>query len=84
MKGLCLLASALATATATATAAGPNCHCLPGDDCWPSISQWNALNSSVAGRLIATVPIGAPCHEPGFDALACAQLQQGWHQPQTQ
>lgn len=82
MKGLCLLASALATVTATA--ASPNCHCLPGDDCWPTVSQWRALNSSVAGRLIATVPIGAPCHEPGFDALACAQLQQHWHEPQTQ
>lgn len=56
----------------------PACRCLPGDECWPSTSSWNDLNSTVDGRLIATVPIGSPCHDPSYDAEACAALQERW------
>lgn len=54
------------------------CRCLPGDDCWPSTSSWNKLNSTVSGRLIETIPIGSPCHDPNFDAEACSALQARW------
>lgn len=68
----------------SALAATPACHCLPEDSCWPTTSQWDALNSTVGGQLIATVPIGSPCHEPSYDATACEALQDDWNRPQTQ
>ncbi|KAL4808590.1 hypothetical protein BDV18DRAFT_150977 [Aspergillus unguis] len=76
---------AIATALllAGSVAASSDCHCLPGDSCWPSTSQWDALNSTVNGRLIATVPIGSPCHDPTYDATACEALQNDWNLPQT-
>ncbi|QKX64758.1 uncharacterized protein TRUGW13939_11934 [Talaromyces rugulosus] len=60
-----------------------NCRCLPGDSCWPSTSQWDSLNRTVNGRLVATVPIGSPCHDPHYDEAACADLQSNWNLPQT-
>lgn len=66
-----------------ALAVTDDCHCFPGDSCWPSIAKWNALNTTVGGRLIATVPIGTPCHDPTYDAAACAALKEAWELPQT-
>ncbi|TVY83258.1 FAD-linked oxidoreductase ZEB1 [Lachnellula suecica] len=67
----------------TVSAASSDCFCFPGDSCWPTDSTWTGLNSTVGGRLIATVPIGSPCHDPTFDATACAALQDSvseiWH-----
>ncbi|KAK1956048.1 FAD binding domain-containing protein [Colletotrichum sublineola] len=60
-----------------------SCHCLPGDDCWPSKSSWDALNSTVGGKLIATVPIGSVCHDPNYDEAACTALQNAWTLPET-
>lgn len=54
------------------------CKCFPGDNCWPSASEWSALNATVEGRLIATVPLGSPCHDPGYDEEQCAYLQEEW------
>ena len=74
-----------ATHGAIASTAGHQiCHCLPGDSCWPAPAIWNALNSTLRGRLVATVPIGSPCHNPHYDQAACAALQAGWTEPQTQ
>ncbi|KAK1986377.1 FAD binding domain-containing protein [Colletotrichum cereale] len=60
-----------------------SCRCLPGDDCWPSTSSWDTLNSTVGGKLIATVPIGSVCHDPNYDGAACAALQESWVLPET-
>ncbi|KAK0385546.1 hypothetical protein NLU13_6725 [Sarocladium strictum] len=59
------------------------CRCLPGDACWPSVQEWQRLNQTVDGRLVATVPIGSPCHDPHYDEAACKQLQDDWLLPQT-
>ncbi|KAF4635585.1 hypothetical protein G7Y89_g2518 [Cudoniella acicularis] len=67
-----------ATTAAAVTYNNKSCHCFPGDSCWPSTSTWAQLNSTVGGRLIATVPIGTPCHEPNYDAEVCAALQADW------
>lgn len=80
LSWIILAVSASATATTTAT----DCYCLPGDACWPAEPSWNALNTTVGGRLVATVPIGTPCHDPHYDATACAALRKGWYEPQTQ
>lgn len=55
-----------------------DCKCFPGDACWPSTAEWSALNATVEGRLIATVPLGSPCHDPGYDEEQCAYLQEQW------
>lgn len=55
-----------------------SCHCIPGDDCWPSLSEWADLNSSVHGRLIATESLAAPCHLPTFNATTCSVLKTKW------
>ncbi|KAH8175246.1 FAD binding domain-containing protein [Sarocladium implicatum] len=60
-----------------------SCRCLPGDACWPSSEEWRKLNETVDGRLVATVPIGSPCHDPHYDEDACKKLQDGWLLPQT-
>ncbi|KAJ5180962.1 hypothetical protein N7492_004172 [Penicillium capsulatum] len=73
-----LAVAALATAT---VASDSRCHCLPGDHCWPSSSAWNSLNSTVGGRLVATVPIGSPCHDPTYDAESCSAVRSNWTHP---
>lgn len=74
--------AALVASFSTALASS-NCHCFPGDSCWPSTTAWNSLNSTVGGRLIATVPIGTPCHDPTYNATECATLQSEWNLVQT-
>lgn len=48
-----------------------HCRCRPSEPCWPSNSQWAALNASIDGNLHAVRPVGAVCHEGAFDAAAC-------------
>jgi hypothetical protein len=55
-----------------------SCRYLPGDIEWPTIAHWKALNATVGGRLIATVPLGSPCHDPTYDAAKCAFYQSQW------
>ncbi|KAB5575314.1 FAD binding domain-containing protein [Coniochaeta sp. 2T2.1] len=73
----------LAGLAARATATSSQCHVLPGDTNWPNASAWALLNATVGGRLVATLPIGHVCHDPTYDAAACAALQQSWTQPLT-
>ncbi|KAG0125332.1 hypothetical protein HOY82DRAFT_493074 [Tuber indicum] len=67
-----------------AAASTPDCRCFPGDACWPSTQEWSQLNSTVSGRLIATVPLGAPCHTPNYDATRCQHIKDNWHLPEFQ
>lgn len=73
-----------AAAAAAATNSSSQCHVLPSDADWPSTTEWASLNTTVNGRLIATVPIGSPCHDPNYDAVACAALQNNWTVASTQ
>ncbi|KAJ5082232.1 hypothetical protein N7532_011275 [Penicillium argentinense] len=70
-------------AALASTVAAESCHCLPTESCWPAASAWASLNSTVGGRLVATVPIGSPCHAPNYDAVACATLRANWTEPQV-
>ncbi|KAK7991068.1 hypothetical protein PG990_015348 [Apiospora arundinis] len=36
------------------------------------------LNATVGGRLIATAPLGAPCHDPSYDEATCQSMQSRW------
>ncbi|KAF4122232.1 FAD/FMN-containing dehydrogenase [Geosmithia morbida] len=55
-----------------------SCKCLPQDDCWPSAEEWSKFNSTVGGRLVATVPLGSPCHGDTYDEALCTELQDEW------
>ncbi|EYB23020.1 hypothetical protein FG05_13840 [Fusarium graminearum] len=74
-----LISSLLALATGSSAAAKESCKCFPGDSCWPSDAEWSRLNSTVGGRLVATVPLGSPCHDPTYNAEECKNLQSEWH-----
>ncbi|KAL2759357.1 hypothetical protein ACRALDRAFT_1025952 [Sodiomyces alcalophilus JCM 7366] len=80
-----LLASAHAAATPATAATRPAafCYCMPGDPCWPSQDTWQHLNSTVRGGLVATEPIGSPCHDPTYDEAACDALRAEWTNPLT-
>lgn len=79
-----LISSLLALATGSSAAAKESCKCFPGDSCWPSDAEWSRLNSTVGGRLVATVPLGSPCHDPTYNAEECKNLQSEWHYSSVQ
>ncbi len=60
------------------------CRYLSGDSGWPSIPAWSQRDSTVQGRLIATVPLGLPCHNSTYNATECAILSADWVLPQYQ
>lgn len=70
------------------------CRNIPGDASWPSQTNWRALNQSLDGRLIATIPIGAQCHNSFTDSTTnitvsmydqdrCNALRDVWFYPET-
>lgn len=77
----------LALAATTTAAQCDDCKCFPGDDCWPTVEEWSEFNSTIDGKLIATVPLAAACHDSqwgGYDNAKCTQMQDGWLDPETQ
>jgi hypothetical protein len=80
---LCLQVNALSPAQrreepATSYSPSYSCKCYEGDKCWPSVSAWDALNSTVGGRLVKFVPHAAVCHntfegESTFNAAGCTE-----------
>lgn len=67
------------------TASTAACRCYPGDTCWPSAHTWQAFNETIGGRLISTIPLGAPCHDDSFDTydkVDCKALQDDWFSPE--
>jgi hypothetical protein len=60
------------------------CRNIPGDDGWPTLEDWKALNTSVSGRLIKTTPAGYVCHNPTYNAEACEALNSTWILPPAQ
>ena len=60
------------------------CRCISGDSCWPTESEWNLLNTTVGGRLIATSMLADVCHDPNYNATACNDLIEAWDLEATQ
>ncbi|KAK4144972.1 uncharacterized protein C8A04DRAFT_36112 [Dichotomopilus funicola] len=75
--------AAVTLGVCVAGATSKQCLRLPSDPEWPSQTTWSQLNSTVGGRLSATVPLGSVCHDPTYDAVACANLQAAWTVPGT-
>jgi hypothetical protein len=80
---LVTVVSSLVVVLASSVAAN-DCHCLPDENCWPSASKWDQLNSTVGGRLVKVVPIGAVCHDPTYDEAKCTALKANWGDVKTQ
>ncbi|KAL8423851.1 hypothetical protein RB596_003896 [Gaeumannomyces avenae] len=59
------------------------CRAFPGTDSWPTQSAWDALNSTLGGALIPTVPAAAPCYRDwgNYDAEKCAAVVANWTNP---
>ncbi|KAJ5105385.1 hypothetical protein NUU61_002732 [Penicillium alfredii] len=51
------------------------CRCQPGQSCWPSETNWAALNKTIGGSLVAVKPFASPCHNTTFNAADCAIVQ---------
>ncbi|KAL2866045.1 FAD-dependent oxidoreductase [Aspergillus lucknowensis] len=77
--GLTIVASLLALCPVNAAS---SCRCMPGDACWPSPAIWSRFNQSIDGQLIATVPLGKPCHDPTYNAAECDILREKWTLPE--
>ncbi|KAE8149173.1 hypothetical protein BDV25DRAFT_168017 [Aspergillus avenaceus] len=77
--GLSLLTGLLAASSAKADS---TCRCFPGDACWPSQDVWAKFNETIDGRLVATVPLGIPCHDPNYDETKCKALREAWTTPE--
>lgn len=62
--------------------AAPQQYCkpVPGSTDWPTITDWQALNTSVSGRLIAPVPPGLVCqnNSSAHSTAACTELLTQW------
>ncbi|KAJ9492128.1 hypothetical protein VN97_g1088 [Penicillium thymicola] len=61
-----------------------SCRYIPGDAGWPTENQWQALNVTVGGHLIATNPISHVCHDPTYSAAECENLREAWGTPNLQ
>ncbi|KAL4791430.1 FAD-binding domain-containing protein [Aspergillus venezuelensis] len=76
------LSAVVTVITATSASQSGSCRCLPGDECWPSPSTWDEFNKTIDDRLIATAPLGSPCHDPTYDEETCTLLRTGWTDPE--
>ncbi|KAL2813077.1 FAD-binding domain-containing protein [Aspergillus cavernicola] len=64
---------------AAASSAFAKCRCSPSDDCWPSLSSWSSLNTTVGGKLIAKQPLAKSCYQGGsYDAQRCEKVTASW------
>ncbi|KAF7181298.1 hypothetical protein CNMCM7691_000516 [Aspergillus felis] len=60
---------------------------LGWESCWPSASEWAALNSTLRGDLLEVRPIAHVCHDPFYNHSACQNLldlarDSGWRASQ--
>lgn len=56
----------------------PRKRCTAHDSCWPSLAEWSSFNASVGGRLIASRPTAAVCHDPTYTATLCKEAIDHW------
>lgn len=61
---------------AQSTSNTSSCKAAPNTPSWPSTAQWNALNTSINGQLLAPLPPAAVCDRslPVYDNTSCTQV----------
>ena len=74
MKRMWFSSLAFLAAASPLSQRGDKCVCLPGQECWPSVQDWDGLNKTVGGRLTAIYPLGKSCHDPTFDNATCQAI----------
>lgn len=77
----------MTTYAGLAHATARSCKDIPGDTSWPTPGDWDKLNHTVEGRLIATIPLASVCHTAGIDnynETACEALKAEWDFAQAQ
>lgn len=84
IHGLSLSVLTAAVPAANRDTPAASCRFITGDDGWPTKSEWNNLNITVNGRLIATVPLAHVCHDPSYLDAACDVLRKEWGLPGLQ
>ncbi|RKO93313.1 hypothetical protein BDK51DRAFT_19414, partial [Blyttiomyces helicus] len=73
MLSLLTITAVLALASTTTALPASQCRCTdPTAACWPNAAEWNRLNATVGGKLIAVTPPAASCHEGDAGDAACA------------
>ncbi|THU90643.1 FAD binding domain protein [Dendrothele bispora CBS 962.96] len=77
-----MLLKAVIVAALASFTIGKNCRILPTDPSWPTQDVWDAFNNSVDGRLVKTIPLGNPCHDPTFNQEQCDTIRNNWHIPE--
>ncbi|KAI4858739.1 FAD-binding domain-containing protein [Hypoxylon rubiginosum] len=91
LLSLLVLSAAVAVRNLGPNATTTHCRSVPHDASWPSQSDWDSLNHTVGGKLIATVPIAAACHNSlfsqsnlsRFNQPDCDALRNVWYYPET-
>ncbi|KAJ8059942.1 hypothetical protein OCU04_011561 [Sclerotinia nivalis] len=76
-----LALSLLPTITiATNSTISQTCKITPQDASWPSEADWTALNTSISGTLIKTLPPASSCYpgNPFNSAQNCSSVQENW------
>ncbi|EXJ78850.1 hypothetical protein A1O1_09252 [Capronia coronata CBS 617.96] len=75
-----ILAAALITPQVYQNTPQLFCKPVPGSLDWPSVSDWQALNKSVAGRLLTPVPPGLVCqtNSSSHNIDACVGVLSQW------
>lgn len=53
-------------------------RCTAHDSCWPNAETWTAFNRSISGRLVASRPSAAVCHDPTYDPELCDEAMANW------
>ena len=56
------------------------CKATPYSSAWPSENDWQALNSSIDGRLLKTVPVASSCWSgnPYGSQVPCDAVETNW------
>ncbi|KAI0854513.1 FAD-binding domain-containing protein [Xylaria cubensis] len=60
---------------------GPSaCKSFPGTSSWPTQATWTQFNQTLGGKLLASAPPGAACHEgqPSYSKSECAVVASLW------
>jgi hypothetical protein len=53
------------------------CKIIPGDNDWPSLYRWSALNITLGGTLLRAVPPAAACYSGKYEnASTCSLVRQ--------
>lgn len=74
------LFSSLGLALAAPAFSDPGYDCRPGQQCWPSVREWQQLNKTLDGHLYQTIPYGAPCYtnSPDYNPTTCKAVENNY------